>query len=256
MIFKYLNREIFYVVHGKGRAVLLINGYMETVAMWDFVVGALSRECQVICMDMPGHGRSQNLDIELTMPAMAEMIKSFLEFIEVDEVSVCGHSMGGYIALALADQFPSLVRKLVLLHSHPFADSEETISRRKQGVNLLLESPRTSIRASLSNLFYSHTGIEKNIEFQTQEALKGDPKAYISCNRGMAVRKDLGEALYYERPTYIIAGRMDPLISNDISDKQMSFLGPNDSFWLEKSGHMGHVEEPELLKSILLSILP
>ncbi|MFT4660863.1 MAG: pimeloyl-ACP methyl ester carboxylesterase [Patiriisocius sp.] len=256
MEFLYQNKSIFYELRGRGQTTLLLHGYMETVTMWDFLTPQLSEHGQVLAIDLPGHGGSEMLEQELSMENMAMMVKALLDNLQIDSVSVCGHSMGGYVALSLADLYPKLVSKLVLYHSTAFSDSEQIMNRRKIGIKLLEEAPKTAIKASFAKLFHSHEGFEEHITFYISEALKGDFEAYKSCNIGMANRKDLGEVLYYNRPTFIIAGRKDPVVREEDSQKQMNFLGPNDSFWLEKSGHMSYVEEMELSRSILLAILP
>jgi len=256
MTIQFEGKSINYTVRGRGNTVVLLHGYMENSVMWDFIVPQLSDHSQVVTIDLPGHGQSENIESELTMPKMALVVKVILDHLEVNQAAFCGHSMGGYVSLAFASEYPKRVSKLVLYHSTAFADDVETRLRRKLGHDLLSSSPRTSIRASFSRLFYQHEGIEDLITFYTDEALKGDVDAYISANKGMASREDLGEVLYYNRPTFFIAGKHDPVVSKSKSQQQMDFLGPNDSFWLEKSGHMSYIEEMTLARSILLAILP
>jgi len=221
MIFSYEGKAINYESRGEGRStVLLLHGYMESIYMWDFLVPQLSEHCKVIAVDLPGHGNSEMLDKVLTMPEMAEVIVALLAELKIENVAICGHSMGGYVALALASEYPKVVSKLVLYHSTAFADNDETKLRRKLGQDLLTTSPKTAIRASFSRLFYNHDGIEDQIDFYINESLKGNFEAYISANNGMAQREDLGEV------------------------------------WLEKSGHMSYIEEMEMARSILLAILP
>lgn len=96
---------------GDGPPLLLIHGYGG--AAWNFEpMAPLLAGRRLIVPDLPGHGGSSPLPAAPTLAGFADVIASVLE--EPEPVDVFGHSLGGVVALRLAERHPQLVRRLVL----------------------------------------------------------------------------------------------------------------------------------------------
>src|SRR5690554_3916601 len=108
-------------VEGKGNPVVLIHGYLENMQMWEDYAKQLSKDFQVIRMDLPGHGDSAVLNEIHSMELVAREIKEVLDFLKITKTLVVGHSMGGYVSLALTELFPEKVKALVLMNSSSLA---------------------------------------------------------------------------------------------------------------------------------------
>jgi pimeloyl-ACP methyl ester carboxylesterase len=111
-----------HVVHdGPGQAptLLLIHGTAGAVAWWNPVVPALADRHHVIRVDLPGHGESPPAR-SYGVADQAARVAGMLERIGVDSVIVAGHSSGGFVATALAEQRRDLVRAVVLINTGPF----------------------------------------------------------------------------------------------------------------------------------------
>jgi pimeloyl-ACP methyl ester carboxylesterase len=99
---------------------MLINGYGGTGTDWDpTFLGALAEHFEVICPDNRGMGGSDLGDEELTIAAMAEDVEALMDALELEVAAVCGWSMGGYVAQALAERAPSTISALALIGTHP-----------------------------------------------------------------------------------------------------------------------------------------
>lgn len=72
----------------------------------------------------------------MSMEGMAEVIHSIIHEEDIETASVIGHSMGGYITLALVKKYRNHVDAFGLLHSTAFTDSEEKKTIRKKGLSL------------------------------------------------------------------------------------------------------------------------
>lgn len=105
-------------IAGKSPIVLL---HCFTCAMdwWDRVNPRLRPEHRVIAIDLLGHGGSEMPSKGYSMQDQAQLVAQVLDRLGVGGATVVGHSLGGAVATALAEQSPALVRRLVIVDSEP-----------------------------------------------------------------------------------------------------------------------------------------
>ncbi|MER7586596.1 alpha/beta hydrolase [Micromonospora sp. NPDC127501] len=114
-----------HVVHDGPREappLLLIHGSGMSGASWNPVVPALADHHHVIRVDLPGCGRSPAAP-SYAVPEQADRVAEVLDDLGVRSVVILGHSSGGYLATALAERRPDLVRSLALVSTGPSPDS-------------------------------------------------------------------------------------------------------------------------------------
>ncbi|MET8054417.1 alpha/beta hydrolase [Streptosporangium sp. NPDC005286] len=113
------------VVHDGPREappLLLIHGSGFSGASWSPVVPALAGHHHVIRVDLPGCGQSPPA-LSYDVPVQAGRVAAVLDDLGLRRVTTVGHSSGGYIATALAEQRPDLVRSLALISAGPSPDA-------------------------------------------------------------------------------------------------------------------------------------
>ena len=139
----YQNKKILYRISGTGKPVILIHGFGEDGNVWNNQVeffkdnlSASKTGFQLIVPDLPGTGQSAMID-DMSMEGMAEVIHSIIHEENIDSCPVIGHSMGGYILLALMEKYWNHVSAFGLFHSSSFADSEEKIATRRKGIEFI-----------------------------------------------------------------------------------------------------------------------
>ena len=98
--FKDIN--IHYTEAGQGSAVVLLHGFLEASWMWKDILATLKKKYRVVCIDLPGHGKSDCIGYVHSMDEMAESVHAVLAHLKLRRVSMVGHSMGGMIAVTLA----------------------------------------------------------------------------------------------------------------------------------------------------------
>ncbi|MEV4012326.1 alpha/beta fold hydrolase [Nonomuraea angiospora] len=105
-------------------ALLLIHGTAASARSWDSLVPLLAGSHRVIRIDLLGHGRSgQPADGSYAIPDQARRAGAALDRLGVEHAVVAGHSSGGTVATALAEQRPDLVTALALINTGPSMDA-------------------------------------------------------------------------------------------------------------------------------------
>lgn len=101
---------------GQGRPVVLLHGALTTHVDWlDAPLAAFAKRGRVLAVDRPGHGGSQRARFAATPREQARQIREALRRRGVERPLLVGHSFGGMVALAWAEQFPKDAAGLLLL---------------------------------------------------------------------------------------------------------------------------------------------
>lgn len=103
-------------------AMLLIHGTAGSLVWWDPIVPALAEHFHVVRVDLAGHGQSppaRSYDVA----TQAIGVGAALDRLGAGTATVVGHSSGGFVATALAEQRPDIVRSLVLINTGPAPDA-------------------------------------------------------------------------------------------------------------------------------------
>jgi pimeloyl-ACP methyl ester carboxylesterase len=106
-----------YVKVGRGPVLLLLHGLGCTHRTWLPVLDTLARRYTVIAPDLLGHGESDKPRADYSIGAFANGMRDLLTVLDVDKVTVVGHSFGGGVAMQFAYQFPERTERLVLVGS-------------------------------------------------------------------------------------------------------------------------------------------
>lgn len=104
-------------VAGSGPAILLIHGIGDNSTTWHSVQSTLAQRFTVIAPDLLGHGASDKPRADYSVAAYANGMRDLLSVLDIDRVTVVGHSLGGGVAMQFAYQFPQLVDRLILVGS-------------------------------------------------------------------------------------------------------------------------------------------
>jgi pimeloyl-ACP methyl ester carboxylesterase len=138
---------------GTGPPLLLVHGLGDRSATWSSVLPMLSRRHLVIAPDLLGHGESDKPRADYSIAAYACGMRDLLSVLDVDRVTVIGHSLGGGIAMQFAYQFPERCERLVLVGSGGIGREVHPVLRlaagpgAEFGLPLLTAAPmRTAMR--------------------------------------------------------------------------------------------------------------
>jgi pimeloyl-ACP methyl ester carboxylesterase len=102
-------------IAGSGPVLLLIHGIGDNSTTWSTVQAKLAQRFTVIAVDLLGHGQSDKPRADYSVAAYANGMRDLLSVLDIERVTVIGHSLGGGVAMQFAYQFPQLVERLVLV---------------------------------------------------------------------------------------------------------------------------------------------
>jgi pimeloyl-ACP methyl ester carboxylesterase len=106
-----------FVHAGSGPALLFIHGIGDSSDTWLDVMARLAQDYTVIAPDLLGHGRSDKPRADYSVAGYANAMRDLLTVLEIDRVTIIGHSLGGGVALQFAYQYPDRCERLVLVSS-------------------------------------------------------------------------------------------------------------------------------------------
>jgi len=252
MTLDYKNIHINYAVSGEGSAVILLHGFLETSAMWDDLVPELAKNNQVVCIDLLGHGQTACLGYVHTMEAMADAVFFVLKHLKIKRAQVIGHSMGGYVALAMAEKAPQLFEGLCLMNSTFEADGKELKLLRTRANKMAQTNFESLVRASFANLFTpeSREKFKKEYENALHLALQTSIQGYIAGQEGMKLRPNRFEVFKNLKANkLVIIGKKDAVVAVKKLIDQIKITNVNYKELSE--GHMSHIENKSELSYII-----
>jgi pimeloyl-ACP methyl ester carboxylesterase len=106
--------ELYYEIHGEGDPLVLISGLGYPMWQWHLMLPYLEKHFQVITLDNRGVGQSDRPGGPYTASMLAKDTVGLLDALGIDKAIVMGHSMGGFVAQAMALEYPLKVEKLIL----------------------------------------------------------------------------------------------------------------------------------------------
>ena len=106
--------KLYYEIHGTGRALVLLHGAFGLATVYP----TLTKNRQVIAVELQGHGHTADIDRPLTIEQMADDTAALLKQLKIEQADFFGYSMDGTVALGVAVRHPNLVRKLAINGSH------------------------------------------------------------------------------------------------------------------------------------------
>ena len=250
--------NIFYqLINDGSKAVMLIHGFGEDPRIWDGLL-PLFAGYKIIIPSLPGIGKSELLDASKdSISLYADALNMITEVENISKLTVIGHSMGGYIAMALAEKHRDKIERLGLFHSTSFADSDEKVETRKKGISFIKEhGPYAFMKTSIPGLFYDETASKESIAMLTERSKDFSAEVLTRFYRAMMGRPNLSHVLsILEVPVLIICGRHDKAVPFEQSLRESHLAELTQFHVLENSAHMGMYEQPEQVKQIISSFL-
>jgi 3-oxoadipate enol-lactonase len=242
--------ELSYTDVGSGMPLLLIHGYPLSRQMWFLQLDPFAKFARILAPDLRGYGDSTPTPGPYSMDLFAADLADFLDELNIiDPITLCGLSMGGYIAMAFARNYPNRLGKLVLVSTRAAPDSPEGRQGRDRAAHSVRENGIQEIINTMTPKLLSPQNLEKNPHLMTRakEIMKPSLEGVIGSLAGMRDRVDARPFLAKIMvPTLIIHGADDQLIPVAEAEAMSAAIPGSHLFVIPGAGHLPNLEQPDL----------
>src|SRR5882672_1044424 len=108
--------KMYYEVHGSGDPVVMLHGaFMAISGDWNDWINELSKTRKVIAVEMQGHGRTADINRDISPENLADDVSALLDYLKIPKADILGYSLGGGAAMQCAIRHPEKVRKVVII---------------------------------------------------------------------------------------------------------------------------------------------
>jgi len=268
-IFKTNSAAIAYRILGEGINVVLLHGFGEDSTVWNSQIDFLQSYCRLIVPDLPGSGQSvfsndENLQsVSKHQPSSieyyADQVRALLQHENITSCIMLGHSMGGYITLSIAENFPSLLKGFGLIHSSAFADTDEKKETRLRSIILMEDYGAQRFLKNTTPLLFGQRFKNESPEKINKLIENGNIFSKLTLQQyytAIMKRPDRTTVLKAsDIPVLFVIGTED--IAAPLEDLLKQVHLPKIAYIhiLEQTGHMGMLEAPEKMKTALLEFI-
>ena len=231
-------------------AVVMLHGFACSLHWWDQMTPALARDHRVVRFDLLGHGGSEKPKEGYGMESQARLVAAALDRLGVRRADVIGHSMGGSVVTALAEQRPALVESIVILDSpSKSGDAELPFTARLGFVPVLGQAidrvvPDAMIRSGLESAFADGFDVPDRFVEDFRDMTY---TSYDDSHRGAddySKKSGLAERLADQSvPLLVVFGSQDELVDPNSAQGYRTVPGAR-VVLLDGVGHSPHVERP------------
>ena len=240
----YNNHKINYYKRGKGKALVFLHGFGEDSSIWDEFTQVFSKN-KIVRIDLPCFGKSEPVE-NVSIEYMADAVKAVLNELKIKSCILIGHSMGGYVSLAFAKKYESILNGLGLFHSHPYADTDEKKKNRLKSIKFLEKNGHIHFVKQLIPKFFAPSFQSSNgflIDQMIHRASQYTTEGFIQATQAMLNRSDQTEVLKnIQCPVLFIVGKKDELAPLKFSLEQTALPNIANILVLEDVGHAGMFE--------------
>ncbi|MDW9608162.1 alpha/beta fold hydrolase [Sinorhizobium meliloti] len=236
-----------------GVPILLLHGFTDSARSWSLTAPYLATGFRVRASDLRGHGHSDQPEGCYTIPEMANDVRLLMVALDLAPCHVVGHSLGGRLAQAIAERWPHLVRKIILMSTS--AALRERRGRLWENIQTLRD-PIDPESAFIREWCSGAVPIDEN--FLT-----------LARRESAALPSSIWHSIYYEQlaydpspllqdisaPTLILRGEEDMIATEEHQIQMKDAIVGAEFISLPGQGHNIHWEAPEKVAHLILTFL-
>ena len=246
--------QIPYTVAGKSDAevtVVLVHCWMCDRSFWDAQVPALAERFRTVALDLPGHGEASADRDPWTVEAYGGDVAGLVRALELDEVVLVGHSMGGPVSLRAAAQMPGVVRGVVAVDTLQNADFKME-GEQVEGFMRAFEEDFVGACNTFVDQMFPEDGVEAIIDHVRAAGCDGERSA-----AGSALMRDFGSI---DMPAWFREAGVPIRGINASAPYATNFEGNRayadfDAVLMDDVGHYLHMTRPEAFNPLMLEAI-
>ncbi len=251
--------NLFYRKFGEGEPLFILHGLFGSSDNWVTIGKQFMHRFQVVIVDMRNHGQSPHSE-QMDYQSMATDIYELANNLRLKQINLLGHSMGGKTGMTIAEQYPGLIKKLIVadisprkypIRHHQIIDGLLSIdlknieSRKEADVKLADFVPEYSVRQFLL----------KNLERDAEKAFKWKLNLEVINNRLEDVGASTIPKTKIETPTLFIRGINSNYVTDDDIMEIRKYFFNSRVESIGNAGHWLHAEQPEAFINTILEFL-
>jgi len=238
---KYVEIKPPAAVRRRG-TLLLLHAFPLNSKMWEPQLALADGGWRVIAPDLTQGGAST------TMDDFTGAVVDVLDGLHIEDVVVCGCSMGGYLALALTRLAERYVRGLILVDTRAQADTPEAVENRKKVLQVLDEKGTAAIVEDMLPKLISETTKRTRpdvVERVRTIGLANTKESVAGMVRALMTRSDSTPLLpKIHVPTLIVVGAEDTITPPPMSEQMHAAISGSELLIMERVGHLSSFEDP------------
>ena len=245
--------------HDTSRTILLLHGFLASGSCFHRMIPELRQRYQVVTLDFPPFGNSQkSTEIAFSYEDYTSLAASLLDHLQIENIDIGGHSMGGQIAMRLAYSYPDRINKLYLFAPSSYMLPTDAFSSLIASASIFpaimqLAFEASSVVGFLRNLVADpekvtlRMVVAYSIPFMAKELFPS--LAHFIRSRGGDLPNDSLQQI--KAQTIIFWGNEDPLLPPSIGYRLLAELPHATLHILPDAGHLLPEETPETIVSYI-----
>ncbi len=270
----YGNIGINYIDEGSSSTtILFVHGLANYGNVWYQQIEFLKQHFRCIAIDLPGCGLSSRGDYPYSMLFFSEVIVKCCEALHLDEIILCGHSMGGHASIIASLRHPPLIRKMILIAPSGFelfTPSEISLFKGMLSFGNMFLSHQLQLMGSLQQSFYKMPPSGKKMIDDLLTILNADDaaqwrKMVDKCINGMLNEQVFHMLKFIQCPVLALFGNHDGLIPNiymhpvtttfQVASAACNEIHEAELVMIPESGHALFMERPEQVNAEILKFI-
>jgi pimeloyl-ACP methyl ester carboxylesterase len=241
-----MTQRTTYTSAGSGDTIVFLHGFCESKEVWTEFAKPLQQKFQTVALDLPGFGENTSGIADYSMEGMADYVKEKLEELGIKKCILVGHSMGGYVSMAFAEKYATMLSGLCLFHSSALPDTDEKKDNRNKTIEFVdKHGVEKFMQSFIEPLFYSENRdrLQKEIALMKEIGTNTPKESVTGGLAAMRDRKDRTDVLEAVKfPVLFIFGKEDGAVPLDKALEQCHLPDNSMVYFLGQTGHMGMFE--------------
>jgi 3-oxoadipate enol-lactonase len=240
-------------------AIIFIHGFPFNKSMWHYQVAAFKDNYRLISYDVRGHGKTDTGTEDFTIDLFTKDLIALMDELELEQVTLCGLSMGGYIALDAMEKHPERISALILCDTQCTAETPEAYEKKMQAIeNIKVNRKGQFADESIKNLFAPESYNTKQTEIAHVFEMIMDTNTEALCKtlEALATRNSTCEKLSeIEVPVLILVGKEDRVTPPAASRLMNGKISGSEMLTIVHAGHVANMENPEAFNEALIKFM-
>ena len=247
---------LFYREAGEGPLAVFVHGFPLDHSVWLDQLKGLAHVRRCVALDLRGFGKSDpTVDGSLSMEMLADDVCGLIDALGGGNADVVGISMGGYVALAMWELRPAMVRSLTLIDSRAAADSVGGKRGRDAMIDRMLDTGRGGLADELRGALLG-AAPSQHAQARLRSMVEGTRyETLVAAITGMRDRKDRSVLLpTINVPALVIGGEEDRLIPPEVAKAMAKEIPGARTTIVPGAGHLPPIENPDPVNQALIEL--